>query len=194
MNDSLKLIGLNYYDFITDIDEEDPSYTTDFADEEKRTKAELRFTMRDGEEKSFTPKQFNFHVPPEHTVDGDYYDVEVHFVHVIKDSGRVDRDGVRQNEEYGTIIGIFFQVKDGEDSPFIESLFDAYDSQGNSEERGFVALEDFLSGVDMSQFWSYDGSFTNPPCTEGINWIVIKQVQPISRSQLDRFKARLEGS
>ena len=57
-----------------------------------------------------------------------------------------------------------------------------------------MAIEDFLSGVDMSQFWSYDGSFTTPPCTEGINWIVIKEVQPISQSQLDRFKARLEGS
>lgn len=43
----------------------------------------------------------------------------------------------------------------------------------------------------MSTYWSYDGSLTTPPCTEGLKWSVIKQVQPISDAQLVRFTARM---
>lgn len=43
----------------------------------------------------------------------------------------------------------------------------------------------------MTDYWSYDGSFTTPPCTEGIKWSVIKQVQSISQEQLDFFKSKL---
>ena len=45
----------------------------------------------------------------------------------------------------------------------------------------------------MTEFWEYDGSFTTPPCTEGIKWNVVKQVQPISKAQLDFFKSKLSG-
>ena len=50
-----------------------------------------------------------------------------------------------------------------------------------------VPLRDFLSRIDMSEYWSYKGSLTTPPCTEGLKWSVIKQVQPISKAQLQKF-------
>jgi carbonic anhydrase len=45
----------------------------------------------------------------------------------------------------------------------------------------------------MTEYWSYDGSLTTPPCSEGLKWTVIKQVQPISRAQLNKFTANLAG-
>ena len=56
-----------------------------------------------------------------------------------------------------------------------------------------IALEQMLDVVDMSEYWSYEGSLTTPPCSEGIRWSVIKQVQPISQSQLDNVTRRLAG-
>ena len=50
-------------------------------------------------------------------------------------------------------------------------------------------MRQFLSTVDMTDYWSYDGSLTVPPCTEGIKWSVIKSVQPISEAQLNRLKS-----
>jgi len=45
----------------------------------------------------------------------------------------------------------------------------------------------------MKEYWSYDGSFTTPPCTEGIRWTVIKQVQSISEKQLEKITELLAG-
>lgn len=40
----------------------------------------------------------------------------------------------------------------------------------------------------MTEFWAYNGSWTNPPCTEGIKWVILKQVQGISSAQVDQIK------
>lgn len=52
----------------------------------------------------------------------------------------------------------------------------------------FVGLKDLLQNVDFSSYWNYDGSVTQPPCTEDIKWTVIKDVQSISPNQLKRIR------
>ena len=47
-----------------------------------------------------------------------------------------------------------------------------------------------MSRVDFSEYWNYAGSLTTPPCTEGVKWTVIRQVQPISDRQLKKFTAK----
>ena len=114
-------------------------------------------------------------------------------MHVIKGSG-VTSEGTSldANEElYGAVIGIFFDMEEGgsTENPFLESVFDAIDDPTKK-----VGMRQFLSTVDMKDYWSYDGSFTTPPCTEGIKWSVIKQVQPISQAQLDKFTAKMTNN
>ena len=124
----------------------------------------------------FNPLQFHFHAPSEHVIDGEYMDLEVHIVHLYSTGG------------LGAVIGIMFDRVAGgnSDNPFIEALdFENADPDGNPVEN--VNLKDFLDGVDMTNFWSYNGSLTTPPCTEGIKWTVIKDVQPISDAQLAGF-------
>ena len=48
--------------------------------------------------------------------------------------------------------------------------------------------------VEEEGFWQFMGSFTTPPCTEGVKWTVMKTVQPISTSQLNKFFQFTKGT
>ena len=41
---------------------------------------------------------------------------------------------------------------------------------------GLILFNDFLKAVDFSEYWSYEGSLTTPPCKEGIKWTIINEV------------------
>ena len=109
-----------------------------------------------------------------------HFDLEMQIQHTYSDGS------------LGGAVSIFFDVKRGGEmltqasrmpdenwgfgqveSAFIESL-----KFGEATEEGFglgeVNLATFLAGVDMRKYWSYDGSLTTPPCTEGIKWSVIQ--------------------
>jgi len=40
---------------------------------------------------------------------------------------------------------------------------------------------------DREHFYTYGGSLTTPPCTEGVQWIVIKESIELSGDQIHRF-------
>lgn len=149
---------------------------------------------------NFYPAQLHFHSPSEHTVGGVSFDLEMHIVHTYVDGS------------LGGVLGIFFDVERGGemltqasrmpdpnygfgtvDNKFIESLM-----FGEATEEGFtlgeVPLANFLAGIDMRKYWSYDGSLTTPPCTEGIKWNVIQQIQPITKRQLEEFTKHFSGN
>jgi len=121
----------------------------------------------DGSKSLFTPAQFHFHAPSEHSVNGKLYDLEMHIVHFYKD----------QPGALGAVIGIFFDREAGGNyvNPFIESLqFDATADPTPEIEITDLNLSNFLAGIDFSKYWSYPGSLTTPPCTEGIKWSVVE--------------------
>lgn len=137
----------------------------------------------DGSKSVFTPLQYHFHAPSEHTWDGKNYDLEVHFVH--KYAGT--------SAKLGAVIGVAFDRAAGGnfENGFIQELID--NSQASSSRREDINTAAFLESVDMSEYWEYPGSLTTPPCSEGIKWTVIKEVQPISEEQLKWFTDKWAG-
>uniref|UniRef100_A0A7S3SUA7 Carbonic anhydrase n=1 Tax=Strombidinopsis acuminata TaxID=141414 RepID=A0A7S3SUA7_9SPIT len=130
------------------------------------------------------------HAPSEHTVDNKHHDLEMHFVHLVNDSDATDYSGVADF----AVIGVFFDREAGgnEDNPFIASLAaNSNTANGNTVSISNVQVADFLGGLDLSDgYYTYDGSFTTPPCTEGVKWVVVNQVQPISDAQLEQYTNR----
>ena len=193
-NSTMEVIGYNYYDFKVQStfknDKTNYAKTINFDVDSLRKQAELELTFADGSKSYFQPLQFHFHAPSEHAVNGKLYDLEVHFVHTTRGSHEVPVGGsaVAQDELAAAVIGIFFDVQEGGDfdNAFLDAMFIAIAGKGLSTPPK-VPLRDFLSRIDMSEYWSYKGSLTTPPCTEGLKWTVIKQVQPISKAQLQKF-------
>ena len=39
-----------------------------------------------------------------------------------------------------------------------------------------------------ASYYSYEGSLTSPPCTEGVQWVVLDQVVEVTKADLEFFK------
>lgn len=118
----------------------------------------------------FELKQFHFHSPSEHTVNSEYFPMEVHFVH---------------QDEQGNylVVGLMFQ--EGEHNENMNDL------PSFRAERGLEPLEEpfdfneLITGRD--DYFLYNGSLTTPPCTEGVQWVVMKQPIIASAEQIQHY-------
>lgn len=45
-----------------------------------------------------------------------------------------------------------------------------------------------MNVTSESRVWTYDGSLTTPPCTEGVTWYVVEDSLPMSPAQYQKWK------
>lgn len=55
------------------------------------------------------------------------------------------------------------------------------------EEKAPLDMHEFVELLDFNRRWTYQGSLTTIPCSEGILWNVIDHVIPIRQSTLDKY-------
>lgn len=125
-------------------------------------------------DKTFNLLQFHFHTPSEHYIDGAPYPMEVHFVHKAEDGTR-------------GIVGVMMKV--GKHNPIIEGIWQNVPPAGETKAVESVKL----SAADLlpanKQYYKYEGSLATPPCSEGVQWHVMKDPIEISAEQLKAFQA-----
>ncbi|MFE7835549.1 carbonic anhydrase [Streptomyces sp. NPDC057474] len=122
---------------------------------------------------SYDLKQFHFHLPSEHTEDGEHAEMEVHFVHANQDGALA-------------VVGVLMEARAG-DSAFSD-LFAKLPAEEGATERITKSfdLTAFLPG-DRDQY-RYDGSLTTPPCAEGVKWTVLKEEVPVSPGEVAAYE------
>lgn len=119
-------------------------------------------------------KQFHYHDHSEHSVDGKFSPMEVHFVH--------------QNDQTGAIVilGVLVKGGGGEHPGFAK-----YISSIPTVKTQEVTFNDNINPSLMlpanKGYYNYTGSLTTPPCSQGMNWIVFKEEVTISDAQLAEF-------
>lgn len=118
--------------------------------------------------------QFHFHALSEHTVQGEHTGMEVHLVHQ-SDAG-----------EYA-VVGVL--MDEGAQNAAFEPVLSNMPAEEGSEtiEGVSVNAEEFLPGTQT--YWHYNGSFTTPPCTEGVKWFLMNTPVEISAEQMDAYEA-----
>lgn len=124
-------------------------------------------------------KQFHFHSPSEHTIDGRHFEMEMHLVH---------RDRRRR------IAVVAVLIREGVENEAVAPVWDYLPSTENKHLR----YEDVIDAADFLPtergYWHYDGSFTTPPCTESVAWYVLTSPIELSPSQIARFRKIIDGN
>jgi len=130
-------------------------------------------------EAKLTLMQFHFHHLSEHKVNGTAYDMELHLV---------NQDSVTGNL---AVVGVF--LKQGATNTELASLFDNLPATKGQE---FV-LSNNLNLDNLlptnQKYYNYTGSLTTPPCTQGVDWFVMKTPLEVSADQINAF-AKLYGN
>ena len=113
--------------------------------------------------------QFHAHTPSEHTLDGKSFPMEIHFVHQ-NDAGEL------------AVVGVM--IEEGATSEVYNPIVTAASSGGGSATIGdIMALLPSEYG-----YFTYPGSLTTPPCSEGVRWIVLKESIELGADQIAVFK------
>ena len=131
------------------------------------------------EDKEYKMKQFHFHSPSEHTLNGVRYPLEIHLVH--------------HNEESNSYVVFAFLVRQGEPDPtftFLEKFLpiEPGETKDISATYNLGTTVKDVFGLDSVEAFTYDGSLTTPPCTEHVHWIVIQNASTASASQIEMLK------
>lgn len=124
-------------------------------------------------DKTYTLKQFHFHHPSEEHINGKSFPLVAHLVHA-------DADG------HLAVIAILFES--GAANPLIDTLWKnipAEKEKAQDVPSVSVRAQDLLPS-DRGYF-TFVGSLTTPPCTEGVTWYVLKSHTTISPDEVARF-------
>jgi len=118
--------------------------------------------------------QWHFHAPSEHHVRGKNYAMEGHFVH--------------QNEESGDllVVGVFFETEaESETNEWLSQFWEYFsDEEGEEEHDVDIDFNDFVNELDIDDYWTYSGSLTTPPCTEGVTFVILKETQKLTPEEV----------
>jgi carbonic anhydrase len=119
--------------------------------------------------------QFHFHRPSEERIDGKAFDMVAHLVH--------------KNLE-GRLAVVAVLLEKGSAQPVVQSVWNNLPLEKGDEIAARTPIDlNRLLPAERGYF-TYMGSLTTPPCSEGVLWMVMKQPVPISGEQVDIF-ARL---
>ncbi|KAI8838448.1 alpha carbonic anhydrase [Chytriomyces cf. hyalinus JEL632] len=125
--------------------------------------------------RQYIVQQVHFHSPSEHHVDEHYYDLEAHFVHTTPD-GKLN------------VIGVFFEVGEKENA-WIGQFVDKLPPKNNTiTQVPSLDMSQIIDKLSTAEFYSYTGSLTTPPCTEGVLWMVAREPLVISLGQLKKLR------
>jgi len=124
---------------------------------------------------SYRLLQFHVHTPSEEQVKGRNYDMVVHFVHK-NDAGQL------------AVVGVLFEK--GKDNVALAPVVARLPKTAGPEQAVAGVSIDAAKLLPATRgYYTFEGSLTTPPCSEGVRWMVLKTPVQASAAQLDAIKA-----
>ena len=138
---------------------------------------------------SYELKQFHFHTPSEHLIDGMTFPMEMHIVSKLNDS-------VKSGGSTFAVVGVLFKI--GHENKFLNEFLNSIpqeEGKANLDQQK-VNLNDLFIDIpkgETNAYYNYHGSLTTPPFTESVNWIIRKRIFEASVDQILTIE-KLEGN
>ena len=126
-------------------------------------------------EKKYNLSRITFHTPAEHTMRGQKFDLEVQMEH---------------KDAEGKIAVISIMMKKGSNNFELNTLVQKMPKVDTTEPTiidGVFFSPQMLLPADLS-YYNYTGSLTTPPCTENVEWYVLKSYVELGSDQLAALK------
>ncbi len=119
--------------------------------------------------------QFHSHTPSEEAINGKRTDMVIHLVH--------------QNiQGQLAVVALLLNVGDTP-NPLIETLVQAMPKTPGEPQQHDIQIDINQLLPKDKNYYSFEGSLTTPPCSEGVKWVVLKQPISISAAQLAQYQA-----
>jgi len=118
--------------------------------------------------------QFHFHKPSEEKINGKSTDMVAHLVHKDAD---------------GNLAVVAVLLKTGQPNKLVEILWKNLPPTKEKETTvaGVQVNATDLLPPNKAAYYTFTGSLTTPPCSEGVTWFVLKSPAAISKSEVARF-------
>jgi len=132
----------------------------------------------------YTLKELHFHRISGHAINGRQYPLEAHLVH---ESWR------------GKLLIISALIKYGHPNWHLIAIIRSSPEEAGGEFHDpevKLGMDKFLADPKGKplEFYRYDGSLTVPPCTEGVQWLVMKNILGAHRVQQYAFRKLAPGN
>lgn len=136
---------------------------------------------------TFDGLQFHFHSPSEHTINGDFYDAEIHFVHILRQN---ENNTINLTRNLA-VLGVFFQISESAGN---HRFFEEYDPTAFGEFE--LNMSEVLGEqiIENEKYFTYEGSLTTPPCSEVVTWFVMKDPIKVSPMQMSKLQNAWENN
>ncbi len=122
-------------------------------------------------DRTYRLRQFHFHDPSEHEVEGIRYPMELHLVH-------------QDHTEHIVVVSVFLEL--GAANPWIAKIWNWMPKTTTDVSTPLsINVAEILPS--NTHHYTYKGSLTTPPCTEGVQWILLEKPVQISADQQKRF-------
>ncbi|HZL31849.1 MAG TPA: carbonic anhydrase [Pseudolabrys sp.] len=116
--------------------------------------------------------QYHFHHPSEHLIAGKSYPMEVHFVH---------------RDKAGALAVVGALMTAGKpNAAFKQIIADMPAAAGAPVKMKAVADPNAMLPVKRG-YYRYSGSLTTPPCSEVVNWLLLRDPISVAQADIDAF-------
>jgi len=123
--------------------------------------------------KTYELFNISFHRPSEEKINGKRFDMVAHLLH-------------KSDDGYLAVVAVMMEK--GMENRFIQTLWNNLPLEKKMVVSPPNAQVDPMAFLPVRRdYYTYMGSLTTPPCTEGVLWLVMKQPVSVSQEQIEIF-------